>query len=61
MAVVFGGPHAGLLEICKRQGIDAKEFFDVVVNTIPNQGTATVRTEEALIATLALLNVLPGG
>jgi hypothetical protein len=61
MAVVFGGPHTGLLEICKRQGIDAKELFDVVVNTIPNQGTATVRTEEALIATLALLNVLLGG
>ena len=61
MAVVFGGPHAGLLEICKRQGIDAKELFDVVVNTIPNQGTATIRTEEALVATLALLNVLLGG
>jgi len=61
IAVVFGGPYAGLLEICKRQGIDAKALFDVVVNTIPNQGTATVRTEEALIVTLALLNVLLGG
>jgi predicted SPOUT superfamily RNA methylase MTH1 len=61
IAVVFGGPYAGLLEICKRQGVDAKELFDVVVNTIPNQGTATVRTEEALIATLALLNVLLRG
>jgi predicted SPOUT superfamily RNA methylase MTH1 len=61
IAVVFGGPYAGLLEICKRQGVDAKELFDVVVNTIPNQGTATVRTEEALVATLALLNVLLRG
>jgi predicted SPOUT superfamily RNA methylase MTH1 len=61
IAVVFGGPYAGLLEICKRQGIDAKELFDVVVNTIPNQGTVTVRTEEAFIATLALLNMLLRG
>jgi predicted SPOUT superfamily RNA methylase MTH1 len=30
---------------------------DFVVNTIPAQGTETVRTEEALLATLAILNV----
>lgn len=58
MTVAFGGPYAGLLEICDRQGVDAGELFDVLVNTIPEQGTVTVRTEEALIATLALLNVL---
>jgi len=28
-----------------------------VVNMIPLQGTATVRTEEALLASLAILNV----
>ena len=60
-AVVFGGPYAGLFEICKRQRVDAKELFDVVVNTIPEQGVATVRTEEALLATLALLNALVWG
>jgi len=58
LAIAFGGPYAGLSEICQRQGVDAEELFDVVVNTIPQQGTATVRTEEALIATLALLNVM---
>lgn len=61
VAVAFGGPYAGLFEICERQGVDAKELFDVVINTIPNQGTATVRTEEALVATLALLNALTEG
>jgi hypothetical protein len=61
VAVAFGGPYAGLFEICERQGVDADKLFDVVINTIPRQGTATVRTEEALIATLALLNVLIGG
>lgn len=58
VAVVFGGPYAGLFEICERQGVDAGKLFDVIINTIPNQGTATVRTEEALVATLALLNAL---
>jgi hypothetical protein len=58
LAVIFGGPYFGLFEICERQGVDAKEIFDAVVNTIPEQGTATVRTEEALMATLTLLNLL---
>lgn len=61
VAVAFGGPYAGLFEICERQGVDADKLFDVIINTIPNQGTATVRTEEALVATLALLNALIGG
>jgi hypothetical protein len=61
VAVAFGGPYTGLLEICERQGIDAKELFDVVINTIPHQGTATVRTEEALVITLGLLNSLLWG
>lgn len=58
LAVAFGGPYAGIPEICKRQGCTASEIFDAVVNTIPNQGVATVRTEEALIATLALINIM---
>lgn len=61
VVVAFGGPYAGLFEICERQGVDAGKLFDVIINTIPNQGTATVRTEEALVATLALLNALIGG
>ncbi|MFH1821722.1 MAG: RNA methyltransferase [Methanobacteriota archaeon] len=61
VAVAFGGPYAGLYEICERQGVDALEMFDVFINAVPNQGTATVRTEEALMATLSLLNVLIEG
>jgi len=61
VAVAFGGPYAGLFEICERQSVDAKELFDVVINVIPQQGTATVRTEEALIVTLGLLNSLLWG
>jgi hypothetical protein len=31
---------------------------DFVVNTIPKQGTKTVRTEEAIFASLSLFNFL---
>jgi predicted SPOUT superfamily RNA methylase MTH1 len=41
----------------ERQGRRIEEAFDFIVNTVPNQGTATVRTEEAVQATLALLNM----
>ncbi|MBS3814956.1 MAG: RNA-binding protein [Hadesarchaea archaeon] len=58
VAVAFGGPYKGLFEICEGQGMDPEEEFDVIVNTIPGQGVETVRTEEALTATLALINVL---
>jgi len=34
--------------------------MDFVLNTLPSQGTATVRTEEAFLATLAILNVQLG-
>jgi predicted SPOUT superfamily RNA methylase MTH1 len=60
-AVAFGGPYAGLFEICERQGVDINKLFDVIINTVPRQGTATVRTEEALVATLAVLNALNEG
>jgi len=56
IALAFGGPYAGLFEICSREGIKPEELFDLIVNTIPDQGTETVRTEEALLVSLAILN-----
>lgn len=57
IAVVFGAPSQGLNEIVKREGISLNDVMNFVVNTIPEQGTETVRTEEALLASLAILNV----
>jgi predicted SPOUT superfamily RNA methylase MTH1 len=54
--VVFGAPSRGLHEIAKAEGARLDALVDFVVNTIPAQGTATVRTEEALLATLAVFN-----
>ncbi len=54
LAVFFGGPRRGLLDVGKQ------DLFDDIINTVPVQGTKTVRTEEALWATLSIINyVLP--
>lgn len=55
--VVFGSPEKGLYEMAKEWNMNLHDVVDFVVNTIPSQGTETVRTEEALLATLAILNV----
>ena len=54
--VAFGAPARGLHEIVKDEGKTLETIVDFVVNMLPRQGTATVRTEEALLATLAILN-----
>jgi len=58
IAVLFGGPYEGLFEILKREGLRLDEVTDFIINTIPYQGTRTVRTEEAIHATLAILNII---
>jgi predicted SPOUT superfamily RNA methylase MTH1 len=54
--VAFGAPSRGLHEIAEDEGLRLGSIVDFVVNTIPKQGTATVRTEEALLASLAIFN-----
>ncbi|KYH36095.1 MAG: hypothetical protein AYL29_015500, partial [Candidatus Bathyarchaeota archaeon B24] len=56
--VLFGSPREGLRDILSRESLELSRVTDYVVNTIPHQGTETVRTEEALYATLAILNLL---
>jgi predicted SPOUT superfamily RNA methylase MTH1 len=58
--IAFGAPTRGLYEIAMGEGVNLDKLMDFVVNTIPAQGTETVRTEEALLATLAILNVQLG-
>ena len=55
--VAFGAPARGLYEVAKDEGWQLEETVDFVVNTIPRQGTETVRTEEAVFASLSILNV----
>ncbi|PVX23046.1 MAG: hypothetical protein CW691_11785 [Candidatus Bathyarchaeum sp.] len=56
--VAFGAPSRGLAEIVSQEKLSLDKVADFTVNTIPNQGTETVRTEEALYASLALLNII---
>jgi len=54
--VAFGAPSQGLAEIVHHEGLSLSDVADFVVNTISMQGTETVRTEEALLVSLATLN-----
>src|SRR3989449_3764334 len=56
--VVFGSPNDGVPEILGRSGVSVSDAMDFNINTIPDQGVETVRTEEALWSSLAVLNVL---
>jgi predicted SPOUT superfamily RNA methylase MTH1 len=53
--VAFGAPKHGLHAILDKEGASIRPY-EYVVNMFPNQGTETVRLEEAVLGTLAILN-----
>ncbi|WP_296859356.1 putative RNA uridine N3 methyltransferase [uncultured Methanobrevibacter sp.] len=53
IAILFGGPYSSITEDVSNPNWDLFK-----VNTIPGQGTETVRTEEAVVATLSLFNFM---
>jgi hypothetical protein len=53
--VVFGAPKHGVHDILAKEGAGIKSY-EYIVNMFPNQGTETVRLEEALLGSLAILN-----
>ena len=55
LLVAFGSPKKGVDEILTNEG-SSIGHYDFVVNMFPFQGTATVRLEEAIYGTLAILN-----
>ncbi len=54
LVVAFGSPSQGLDAFLSREALDRYDM----INTIPHQGTETVRLEEAIFATMALLNLM---
>ena len=65
LTVAFGAPERGLPEILGISPESIREAdstetggFDRWLNTVPNQGSEVVRTEEAVLATLAVLNLM---
>ncbi len=55
--IAFGSPGKGLSDIAKQEGFNLSDVVDFVVNSIPAQATETVRTEEAVLVSLAIFNV----
>lgn len=53
ISILFGGPYSSI-----QDDVSNLNWNLFKVNTIPNQGTETVRTEEAVIATLSLINFM---
>jgi methyltransferase len=56
--VAFGTPRVGIQELLLVEHRDLHDCFNFIINTIPEQGTETVRVEEAVHATLAIINIL---
>lgn len=56
LLAVFGGPRRGVSELLSKEKGSLKELIDFWVNTVPQQGTETVRLEEAILTSLTLLN-----
>jgi predicted SPOUT superfamily RNA methylase MTH1 len=56
--IAFGSPRKGLEDVITGEGGNLEEVFHFTVNTIPEQGCKTVRTEEAIYSTLAILNLI---
>ena len=56
--VLFGSPTEGLYEMASREGLDLESACDFIFNAVPDQGVATIRTEEAIFICLALLDLL---
>jgi predicted SPOUT superfamily RNA methylase MTH1 len=54
LAVVFGTPAQGIDAFLSKEAMERHGM----INTIPHQGTETIRVEEAVFATLALLNLV---
>jgi predicted SPOUT superfamily RNA methylase MTH1 len=56
--IIFGAPTQGLYEILGHERMNLDDSVDFVVNVVPLQKVETVRTEEAVMATLSAINSL---
>ncbi len=56
--LVFGAPSKGLYELLEHEGRKLENMTDFVVNFAPCQTVETIRTEEAVLLTLGIINIL---
>jgi methyltransferase len=55
LLVIFGSPKHGVHELVAKEGGNLKSI-EFIIDMFPNQATETVRLEEALLGSLAILN-----
>jgi len=55
--VAFGSPKMGLREVLAQEGLNPKDVFQYFLNIAPDQQTVTIRTEEAILVSLGILNL----
>lgn len=58
LLLVYGTWDKGVQEIAEEEGLDLSAFSPYLVNVAVNQGTRTIRTEEAVLISLSLVNYL---
>ena len=55
--IIFGGPKNGIHKILKQDEL-SRISNSLIINSIPEQNTETIRLEEAIIATFSILNAI---
>jgi len=58
LLLVYGTWDKGVQEIAEEEGLNLGAFSPYLVNVAVNQGTRTIRTEEAVLISLSLVNYL---
>lgn len=58
VALIFGSPKRGVYDILIDEHLKPKDVCDFTLNFVPAQGTATIRTEEAIFISLSIINFI---
>jgi predicted SPOUT superfamily RNA methylase MTH1 len=58
VALIFGSPRKGLYGILKEENLMPENVADFSLNFVPGQGTVTVRSEEAILISLSIINLI---
>jgi len=58
IALIFGSPRKGVYDILKEEGLKPEDVSDFTLNFVPEQGTSTIRSEEAIIISLGIVNLI---
>jgi len=61
ITILFGSPRHDLFEIARQERLSLQRYVDYTWNTVPQQRVISIRTEEALIITLGVINMFLRG